>query len=151
MALRASAVESGPHVGTFTFGGRRAPRVAVVCPRCLMAFPAHVVVAARCTKRWRGHNFDAAAAEGNVAAALAAALGVGARTTGDLEALLRRVFVRAYGEGLDANPAATFDPGEGERFEFHVGLRHAEDAARVKELEEAVRRAVAGSRHFVLA
>ena len=116
-----------------------------------MAFPAHVVVAARCRKRWRGHNFDAAAAEGNLAAALAAALGTGARTTQDLEALLRRVFVRAYGEGLDPNPEAVFDPEAGERFEFHVGLRDAADAARVKELEEVARRAVAASRNFSLA
>lgn len=122
-----------------------------VCPRCLMAFPAHVVVAARCTKRWRGHNFDAAAAEGNVGAAVAVALGVPARTTQDLEAFLRRAFVRAYGEGLDPNPAAVFDPAVGERFEFHVGLRDAGDAARAKDVEEAVRRAVAGSRNFVLA
>lgn len=116
-----------------------------------MAFPAHFVVAARGRKRWRGHNFDAAAAEGNVGAALAAALGMPARTTADLEAFLRRVFVRAYGEGLDPNPAAVFDPDAGERFEFHVGLRDPGDAARAKELEEAARRAVAASRNFALA
>lgn len=124
--------------------------MADVCPRCLMAFPAHVVVAARCTKRWRGHNFDAAAAEGRLGAAVADALGMRVKTTQELEAFMRRVFVRAYGEGLDPNPAAVFDPQVGEAFEFHVGLRDAGDAARAKELEDVARRAVAESRNFVL-
>lgn len=115
-----------------------------------MTFRHHVVVRARCTKRWRGANFDARSAEGNVGAAVAEVLGLGVRTTKDLEAFLRRAFVRAYGEKLDPNPAEPFDPAAGEAFEFHVGLR--EDAApeTVRAVEAAARGAVERSRHFVL-
>lgn len=116
-----------------------------------MRFPHHLVVKARCTKRWRGANFDAANAEGNVGAAVAGVLGVGVRTSGDLEAFLRRAFVRAYGEGLDPNPAQVFDVGEGEAFEFHVGLREPADAETVARVERAAREAVAKSRSFELA
>lgn len=115
-----------------------------------MAFPAHIVIRARCAKRWRGHNFDAAAAEGNVGAAVAATLGLRTRTTPELEAFMRRAFVRAYGERLDPNPLAEFDASEGEAFEFHVGLRDPADAARGKEVEGAAREAVGRSRNFVL-
>lgn len=125
--------------------------MADVCPRCLIAFPAHVVVRARCRKRWRGANFDEAAARGNVGAALAAALGVRTRTTPELEAFLRRVFVRSYGAGLPLNPDDPFDPDEGEPFEFHVGLRDPADAARAQELEAVARDALAKSRNFTLA
>ncbi|MEA3200287.1 MAG: hypothetical protein QOE90_1715 [Thermoplasmata archaeon] len=116
-----------------------------------MAFRHHVVVQARCTKRWRGANFDVAAAQGNVASALAAALGMPARTSADLEALLHKVVVKTYGEGLDPNPAAVFDPAVGEAWEFHVGVRAELDDITLAKLERAAREAVAGSRHFLLA
>lgn len=116
-----------------------------------MTFRHHLVVKARCTKRWRGHNFDAAAAEGAVGAAVAGQLGVGVRTSPELEAFLRRAFVRAYGERLDPNPAAVFDPAVGEAFEFHVGLREDLPPAKVADIEQAMRDAVGGSRHFKLA
>lgn len=122
--------------------------MAEVCPRCLMTFPHHVVVKARCTKRWRGHNFDAAAAEGAVGAAVAGVLGMGVRTSKDLEAFLRKAFVRAYGEGLDPNPAQAFDPVVGEAYEFHVGLRETLTPDKLREVEEAARKAVAASRNF---
>lgn len=128
-----------------------APALADVCPRCLMRFPRHVVVRARCSKRWRGANFDRANAEGNVGAAVAAVLGASVRTTADLEAFLRRALVRSYGEALDPNPAAPFDPAAGEAFEFHVGLREEVDDATAARVERAVREAVARSRHFALA
>lgn len=83
--------------------------------------------------------------------AVARVLGLSVRTTVDLEAFLRRALVRTYGEGLDANPEASFDPGVGEAFEFHVGLRDAADASRVGEVEAAARQAVALSRNFSLA
>lgn len=101
--------------------------------RCMMTFPHHFVVPAVCSKPWRGHNFDAAAAEGNVGAAVAEVLGVRVRTTSDLEAFLKRAFVRAYDFGDD-------------HYEFHVGIRDASvDAARV---ERAAREAVEKSRNF---
>lgn len=125
--------------------------MADVCPRCLIAFPHHFVVKARCAKRWRGHNFAAANAEGNVGAAVAGALGLSVRTTADLEAFLRRAFVKAYGQGLDPNPGAVFDVDEGEAYEFHVGLRAPVDAATLAAVERAARDAVAGSRGFALA
>lgn len=115
-----------------------------------MSFSRHVVVKARCTKRWRGHNFDAANAEGNVGAAVAGALGLSVRTTADLEAFLRRAFVKAYGQGLDPNPGAVFDVNEGEAYEFHVGLRGAADEATAVAVEAAARKAVEGSRGFAL-
>ena len=113
-----------------------------------MVFPQHVVVRARCTKRWRGHNFDAAAAEGSVGAAVAGALGLSVRTTPELEAFYKRAFVRAYGAGLDPNPGAAFDVLVGEDYEFHVGLRVP--VADLKAIEVAAREAVASSRNFVL-
>lgn len=115
-----------------------------------MQFRHHVVVHARCTKRWRGANFDQAAADGNVGAAVAAAVGMSVRTSRDLEAFLRRAFVRSYGQGLDPNPAATFDPEEGEAFEFHVGLREDVPPETLAAVEAAAREAVARSRHFTL-
>lgn len=115
-----------------------------------MTFHHHVVVKARCTKRWRGSNFDAATAEGNVGAAVAEVLGLGVRTTKDLEAFLRRAFVRAYGEKLDPNPAEPFDPTVGEAFEFHVGLREDATPETVRAVEAAARSAVEKSRHFLL-
>lgn len=116
-----------------------------------MTFRHHFVVKARCTKRWRGANFDQAAAEGNVGAAVAAALGMGVRTSRDLEAFLRRAFVKSYGQGLDPNPSAVFDPAEGESFEFHVGLREDFPPETVAALEKAARDAVTGSKNFVVA
>lgn len=130
------------------------PRVTgapAVCPRCLMRFAHHLVVRARCTKRWRGANFDQAAADGNVGAAVAGVLGLPVRTSRDLERFLEKAFIRSYGQGLDPNPEAAFDPAEGEAFEFHVGLREPLDPARVAEVQRAAREAVAKSRHFVLA
>lgn len=124
--------------------------MAEVCPRCLMTFRHHFVVKARCAKRWRGHNFDAAAAEGNVGAAVAAALGMSVRTSKDLEAFLRKAFVRAYGQGLDPNPAEVFDRATGEAYEFHVGLREDMPAETRAKVEEAARKAVAASRNFTL-
>lgn len=125
--------------------------MAEVCPRCLMHFPRHFVVRARCTKRWRGANFDAAAAEGNVGAAVARELGASVRTSADLEAFYRKAFVRAYGSGLDPNPAASFDTSEGEAFEFHVGMREAVSPEKAAAIEHAAREAVARSPHFHLA
>lgn len=114
-----------------------------------MSFPQHLVVRARCTKRWRGHNFDAAAAEGNVGAAVAAQLGLSVRTSVQLEAFYRRAFVRAYGERRDVE-AEVPDVGAGEAYEFHVGLREPVQADQMVSLEKAVRDAVAGSRSFAL-
>lgn len=116
-----------------------------------MAFPQHVVVRARCTRRWRGHNFDAAQAQGAVGAAVARALGLTVKTTPELEAFYQRAFVKCYGQGLDPNPGAAFDVLEGEDFEFHVGLRVPVDAAMLARIEANVREAVASSRHFALA
>lgn len=118
------------------------------CPKCLMSFPQHVVVRARCTKRWRGHNFDAAAAEGAVGAAVAKELGLSVRTTPELGAFYKRAFVRAYGSGLDPNPGAAFDVLEGEDYEFHVGMRAPVDAATMARVEAAASDAVAKSRNF---
>ena len=132
-------------------GGPPAPAVSGVCPRCLMSFRHHLVVKARCAKRWRGANFDQAAAEGNVGAAVAGVLGMGVRTSRDLEAFLRRAVVKSYGEGLDPNPAASFDPSEGEAFEFHVGLREDVPPETLEAIGKAAREAVAGSRSFALA
>jgi hypothetical protein len=111
----------------------------------------HLVVRARCQKRWRGANFDAAAAQGNVGAAVAAALGMPARTSKDLEAFLHKAVVKVYSEGLDPNPAAEFDTAEGEDFEFHIGLRFDADAGTLAKVEKAARDAVASSRRFALA
>lgn len=116
-----------------------------------MSFPQHVVVRARCTKRWRGHNFDAAAAEGAAGAAVAEALGMSVRTTQQLEAFYKRAFVRTYGAGLDPNPGAAFDVLEGEDYEFHVGLRERVGDELLARVESAAREAVAKSRNFVLA
>lgn len=115
-----------------------------------MSFRHHLVVKGRCSKRWRGANFDQASADGNVGAAVAGALGMSVRTSRDLEAFLRRAFVKSYGQGLDPNPTATFDPSEGEVFEFHVGLREDFPPGTVAAIEAAAREAVARSRHFVL-
>lgn len=122
-----------------------------LCPRCLIAFPRHLVIRARCHKRWRGHNFDLAAAEGALGAAVARVLGVSVRTNADLEAFYRKALVRSYGEGLDANPAATFDPAEGEAFEFHVGLREPVDDATAARVDAEARAALAASRRFTVA
>jgi hypothetical protein len=116
-----------------------------------MAFRHHLVVRARCLKRWRGANFDAAAAQGNVGAAVAAALGLPVRTSKDLEAFLHKAVVKTYSEGLDPNPAAEFDAAEGEAFEFHVGLRFDADPETLAAVEKAARDAVASSRRFALA
>lgn len=116
-----------------------------------MTFRHHFVVKARCTKRWRGHNFDAAAAEGALGAAVAGVLGMSVRTSKDLEAFLHKAFVRAYGQGLDPNPAEVFDPAVGEAYEFHVGLREEMPAQKRAAVEEAARKAVAESRNFVVA
>lgn len=115
-----------------------------------MTFPQHVVVRARCTKRWRGHNFDAAAAEGAVGAAVANALGLSVRTTPELHAFYERAFVKAYGSGLDPNPGQAFDVLEGEDYEFHVGLRQAVDDETRARVERAAREAAASARNFVL-
>lgn len=116
-----------------------------------MRFDHHVVVSARCTKRWRGANFDAAAAQGNLGAAVAEVLGLSVRTSEDLETFYRHAFIQAYGQGLDPNPAATFDATEGEAFEFHVGLRKPLDPETLARVKQAAREAVAKSRHFELA
>lgn len=121
-----------------------------VCPRCLIAFPHHIVVHARCTKRWRGHNFDAAAAEGAVGAAVADVLGMRVKTTSELEAFMRRALVRTYGQALDPNPALEFDPAVGEAYEFHVGIREALDDSTYARVAQAVREAVGKSRNFSL-
>lgn len=113
-----------------------------------MTFPQHVVVKARCTKRWRGHNFDAAAAEGALGAAVAHALGLSVRTTPELEAFYKRAYVKAYGQGLDPNPGAAFDVLGGEDYEFHVGLRAEVDADTLARVEETAREALAASRNF---
>lgn len=115
-----------------------------------MTFPQHVVVRARCTKRWRGHNFDAAAAEGAVGAAVAKELGLSVRTTPELTAFYKRAFVRAYGSGLDPNPGAAFDVLEGEDYEFHVGLREPVDEPTFARVRDAAREAVAAGRNFVV-
>lgn len=124
--------------------------MAEVCPKCLMSFPHHIVVGARCSKRWRGANFDQSAAEGNIGAALARLWGIDARTQEGLVALLERSIVRSYGERRDQNPTATFDPQAGEDFEFHVGLRFAASDDELRRVEQAARDAVAESRHFTL-
>lgn len=116
-----------------------------------MQFRRHFVVKAWCAKRWRGANFDAAAAEGAVGAAVAGVLGLPVRTTADLAAFLTHAVVRAYGSGLDPNPAAEFDTAQGEAYEFHVGLRAEVDDATAARIEQAAREAVAGSRRFTLA
>jgi hypothetical protein len=116
-----------------------------------MQFRHHVVVKARCLKRWRGANFDAASAQGNVGAAVAGALGMSVRTSRDLEAFLGKAVVKTYGEGLDPNPALVFDPAVGEAFEFHVGLRVDVDPETLSMIEKAARDAVATSRGFALA
>lgn len=116
-----------------------------------MSFPHHLVVRARCHKRWRGANFDQAAAEGAVGAAVADVLGMRVKTTPELEAFLRRVFVKSYGEGLDPNPAAAFDPAVGEAFEFHLGVREPLPADQVARIEAAARAAIAATKSFTLA
>lgn len=121
-----------------------------VCPRCLMAFPHHLVVRARCAKRWRGANFDQAAAEGNLGAALAAHWGIDVRAKDGLEQLLHRALVRSYGERREENPSWSWDPAVGEAFEFHVGLRAATPPEELARIEALVRRAVAESRNFRL-
>jgi hypothetical protein len=115
-----------------------------------MTFPQHVVIRAKCTRRWRGHNFDAAQAQGAVGAAVARALGVSARTTPELEAFYKRAYVKCYGEGLDPNPGAAFDILQGEDFEFHVGLRQPVDDVTLKAIESEARSALAASRHFTV-
>jgi len=115
-----------------------------------MEFPRHVLVRARCAKRWRGHNFDAAAAEGAVGAAVADMFGMRVKTMPELEAFMRRALVRAYSSGLDSNPATAFDPAMGEAFEFHVGIREPLDDATFARVENVVRDAVAKSRNFSL-
>lgn len=113
-----------------------------------MTFPHHLVVRARCAKRWRGANFDAAAAEGNVGAALAARWGIDVRAKDGAERLLQRAFVRAYGERRDPNPAVAYDPAQGEDFEFHVGLRESVSATELDALRAAVVAAIEASRNF---
>lgn len=125
--------------------------MADVCPKCLMQFRHHVVVKARCAKRWRGANFDAAAAEGNVGAAVAHVLGMSVRTSADLAAFLQQAVVKSYGERLDPNPADEFDPAVGEAYEFHVGLRIDASPELLAAVEHAAREAVATSRRFSLA
>lgn len=120
------------------------------CPRCLMSFPQHIVVRARCTRRWRGHNFDAAQAQGSVGAAVARALGIPVKTTPELEAFYKRAYVKCYGEGTEPNPGAAFDVLQGEDFEFHVGLRVAVDEPTRMRIESEARASLAASRHFVV-
>lgn len=115
-----------------------------------MTFPRHVVVAARCLKRWRGHNFDAAAAEGAVGAAVANALGLSVRTTPELTAFYKRAYVKAYGSGLDPNPGQAFDVLEGEDYEFHVGLREEVDDATFARVRDAAQGTIRTSRTFTL-
>lgn len=115
-----------------------------------MSFPQHIVLKARCTRRWRGHNFDAAQAEGAVGAAVARALGLSVRTTPELEAFYKRAYVKAYGQGIEPNPGAAYDVLEGEDFEFHVGLRAAVAEDLLKTIEHEAREAVAASRNFAL-
>lgn len=115
-----------------------------------MSFPRHVTIRARCTKRWRGHNFDAAAAEGALGAAIAGALGLSVRTTPELKSFYERAFVKAYGSGLDPNPGAAFDILIGEDYEFHVGLRQPVDDATYARIEQAAREAIAKARNFTL-
>ena len=115
-----------------------------------MRFPHHVVVRARCTKRWRGANFDQAAADGAVGAAIARALGLGIKSQAELERFYEKAFVRSYAQPLDPNPETPFDPNEGQAFEFHVGLREPAAAEKVVAIERAAREAVAGSKHFVI-
>lgn len=93
---------------------------------------------------------DAQAAEGNVGAAVAGALGMSVRTSAQLEAFYCKAFVRAYGERRDL-AAEVSDVDEGEAFEFHVGLRERVEAEQLAGLENAVRDAVASSRSFTLA
>lgn len=116
-----------------------------------MAFPHHLVVRARCSKRWRGANFDQAAAEGNVGAALAAHWGIDVRAKDGLEQLLRRAIVRSYGERREENPTWSWDPSIGEAFEFHVGLREPMPEAELAQLRALVEKAVAESRSFSVA
>lgn len=115
-----------------------------------MSFTHHLVVRARCSKRWRGGNFDQAAAEGNIGAALARHWGLDPRTDAGLEALLTRAIIRSYGERRDMNPTWNYDSSEGEDFEFHIGLRFDAPPEEVKQVEDVVRQAVAESRHFSL-
>lgn len=115
-----------------------------------MAFPHHLVVQARCAKRWRGANFDQAAAEGNVGAALAALWGIDVRAKDGVERLLRKAIVRSYGERRDVNPAQRYDPSEGEAFEFHVGLRDAASPDDVDRVQAAVVEAIRESRNFTV-
>lgn len=115
-----------------------------------MSFPQHVVIRARCTKRWRGHNFDAAQAQGAVGAAVARALGMSVRTTPELEQFYKRAYVKCYGEGLDPNPGAAFDILSGEDFEYHIGLREAVSEDVLKRVEHEAREALRQSRHFVV-
>jgi hypothetical protein len=115
-----------------------------------MAFPQHIVVRARCTKLWRGHNFDAAQAQGAVGAAVARVFGLSVKTTPELEALYKRAYVKCYGQGIDPNPGAAFDVIQGEDFEFHIGLRVGIDAETLSRVEQETRAAVASSRHFVV-
>jgi hypothetical protein len=127
---------------------RIAAPVSDVCPRCLIAFPHHLVVRARCAKRWRGANFDQAAAEGNVGAALASLWNIDVRAKDGVERLLRKALVRSFGERREVNPTQRYDPAEGEDFEFHIGLREAAAPADVERVRAAVVDAIRGSRNF---
>ncbi len=113
-----------------------------------MTFPHHVIVEARCEKKWRGANFDQANAEANVGAALADLWKISPRSQEGLEALLKKAFVRSYGERRDINPTTTFDPEVGEAFEFHVGLRTPTSEEERARIVEAIVGAVQRSRHF---
>jgi hypothetical protein len=106
-----------------------------------MVFPQHVVIRARCEKRWRGANFDAAVTEAAVGASVANALHARVKTTPELEAFMRRVFVRGYQIATDES---------GEDHEFHVGMRERVDDATFAAVEEGARAAVAAGRHFRL-
>ena len=106
-----------------------------------MTFPQHVVVRARCEKRWRGANFDAAVTEAAVGAAVANAIGARVKTTPELEAFMRRVFVRGYQVASDDS---------GEDHEFHVGMRERVDDATFAAVQKGARDAVAAGRHFRL-
>lgn len=124
--------------------------MAQTCPRCLMTFTHHLVVPARCSKRWRGANFDQASAEANIGAALARHWNLDPRSQAGLQALFERALVKSYGERRDTNPTHAVDPSEGEEFEFHVGLRVPLDDAALASVRETVEGAVKESRHFSL-
>lgn len=119
------------------------------CPTCGGPHPFHAVVRARSAKRWRGTNFDAAAAEGAVGAALMRALGLDPGNASDFAEFARVAVVKGVRPRVELNPEERFDPAEGEAWEFHAAVRReVTDADAVRKALEA---AVAGARNFTLA